>query len=50
MYRGLVQPQAVVPLQGGKTDRSPKEGGNTNLIPEFRRSRSTPRGKFLVLP
>ncbi|TYH30545.1 hypothetical protein ES288_A01G104000v1 [Gossypium darwinii] len=47
--RGLVQPQAVVPLQGGKTDRS-KEGSNTNLMPEFRRSRSTPRGKFLVLP
>ncbi|MBA0676303.1 hypothetical protein Goari_017788 [Gossypium aridum] len=48
--RGFVQPQAVVPLQGGKTDRSPKEGSNTNLMPEFRRSRSTPRGKFLVLP
>ncbi|XVE50907.1 hypothetical protein DITRI_Ditri01bG0201000 [Diplodiscus trichospermus] len=52
--RGLVQ--AVEPLLGGKTDRiqngasrQAKEGSNT-LMPEFRRSRSTPRGKFLVLP
>ncbi|KAK6269429.1 hypothetical protein POUND7_006534 [Theobroma cacao] len=52
--RGLVQ--AVEPLLGGKIDRIPngvirqaKEGGNT-LMPEFRRSRSSPRGKFLVLP
>ncbi|XWS09608.1 hypothetical protein CRYUN_Cryun39dG0004200 [Craigia yunnanensis] len=52
--RGLVQ--AVEPLLGGKTDRIPngvsrqaKEGSNT-LMPEFRRSRSSPRGKFLVLP
>lgn len=26
-----------------------KEGGNTSM-PEFRRSRSTPRGKFFILP
>ncbi|XP_022716667.1 kinesin-like protein KIN-14F [Durio zibethinus] len=52
--RGLVQ--AVEPMLGGKTDRIPngvtrqaKEGSNT-LMPEFRRSRSSPRGKFLVLP
>ncbi|XWS11407.1 hypothetical protein CRYUN_Cryun38cG0080700 [Craigia yunnanensis] len=52
--RGLVQ--VVDPLPGGKTDRIPigvsrqaKEGINTSM-PEFRRSRSSPRGKFLVLP
>ncbi|XVF33845.1 hypothetical protein REPUB_Repub18cG0006800 [Reevesia pubescens] len=52
--RGLVQ--AVEPLLGGKTDKIPngvsrqeKEGRNT-LMPEFRRSRSSPRGNFLVLP
>ncbi|OMP06953.1 hypothetical protein COLO4_07750 [Corchorus olitorius] len=57
--RGVVQ-AVVEPLLGGKTDRIPngngvtrqaKEASNTNtLMPEFRRSRSTPRGKFLVLP
>jgi hypothetical protein len=26
-----------------------KEGGNTSM-PEFRRSRSTPRGKYMILP
>ncbi|GMJ02890.1 kinesin-like protein 1, ARABIDOPSIS KINESIN-LIKE PROTEIN 1 [Hibiscus trionum] len=45
------QPQAVVPSLGRKTDRTPTEGNNTNpMMPEFRRSRSSPRGKFLVLP
>ncbi|XAR67332.1 Minus-end-directed kinesin ATPase [Bertholletia excelsa] len=29
--------------------RPPKEGGNS-AMPEFRRSRSTPRGKFVILP
>ncbi|KAK8527065.1 hypothetical protein V6N13_084936 [Hibiscus sabdariffa] len=51
--RGFMQsqPQAVVPSVGRKTERTPTEGNNTNLMmPEFRRSRSSPRGKFLVLP
>lgn len=29
--------------------RYPKEGSNTSM-PEFRRSRSSPRGKFFMLP
>lgn len=29
--------------------RLPREGSNTSM-PEFRRSRSTPRGKFMILP
>ncbi|XP_050203388.1 kinesin-like protein KIN-14F [Mercurialis annua] len=53
--RGIVQ--AVEPLLAGKfenklpsiTFRNVKEGGNTSM-PEFRRSRSTPRGKFFNLP
>ncbi|KAK8623085.1 hypothetical protein V6N13_117978 [Hibiscus sabdariffa] len=51
--RGFMQsqPQAVVPSLGRKTERTPTEGNNTNpMMPEFRRSRSSPRGKFLVLP
>ena len=52
--RGLVEP-----LLAGKLDnkvpngnglvRFPKEGPNSSM-PEFRRSRSTPRGKFMILP
>ncbi|XP_059443543.1 kinesin-like protein KIN-14F [Corylus avellana] len=50
--RGLVEP-----LLAGKLDnkvpnglvRFPKEGPNASM-PEFRRSRSTPRGKFMILP
>ncbi|KAJ9173861.1 hypothetical protein P3X46_016954 [Hevea brasiliensis] len=53
--RGVVH--AVEPLLAGKPEnklpnnaiRNPKEAGNTST-PEFRRSRSTPRGKFFVLP
>ncbi|XP_048235621.1 kinesin-like protein KIN-14F isoform X2 [Ricinus communis] len=53
--RGVVP--AVEPLLAGKLEnklpsnaiRNPKEGGNTSM-PEFRRSRSTPRGKFFNLP
>ncbi|XP_039061143.1 kinesin-like protein KIN-14F [Hibiscus syriacus] len=52
--RGLMQ--AVEPLLGEKNDRPPngvscqaKEASKTSM-PEFRRSRSSPRGKFLVLP
>ncbi|KAE8731493.1 Kinesin KP1 [Hibiscus syriacus] len=51
--RGFMQPQsqAVVPSLGRKTDRTPTEGNNTSpMMPEFRRSRSSPRGKFLALP
>lgn len=53
--RGIVQ--AAEPLLAGKTEnklpnggtRYQKEGSNMSM-PEFRRSRSTPRGKFLILP
>ncbi|KAH0997792.1 hypothetical protein GBA52_021656 [Prunus armeniaca] len=53
--RGVVQ--AAEPLLAGKTEnklpnggtRYQKEGSNMSM-PEFRRSRSTPRGKFLMLP
>ncbi|KAJ7963561.1 Kinesin-like protein [Quillaja saponaria] len=53
--RGIVQP--VEPLFTGKLEnkllnglsRNPKEGSNPT-IPELRRSRSTPRGKFFGLP
>ncbi|PQQ20343.1 hypothetical protein Pyn_16917 [Prunus yedoensis var. nudiflora] len=53
--RGVVQ--AAEPLLAGKTEnklpnggtRYQKEGSNMSM-PEFRRSRSTPRGKFLILP
>lgn len=49
--------QAAEPLLAGKTEnklpnggtRYQKEGSNMSM-PEFRRSRSTPRGKFLILP
>ncbi|XP_073263922.1 kinesin-like protein KIN-14F [Populus alba] len=49
--------QAVEPLIPGKLENklpnnvthTVKEGGNTSM-PEFRRSRSTPRGKFMILP
>lgn len=52
--------QAVEPLLSGKVVenkllngnggiRYPKEGSNTSM-PEFRRSRSSPRGKFFMLP
>ncbi|KAG4150269.1 hypothetical protein ERO13_D05G385900v2 [Gossypium hirsutum] len=44
--RGSVQ--AVEPFLGEK-NRQAKDGSKT-LMPEFRRSRSSPRGKFLVLP
>ncbi|PPR85789.1 hypothetical protein GOBAR_AA34909 [Gossypium barbadense] len=44
--RGSVQ--AVEPFLGEK-NRQEKDGSKT-LMPEFRRSRSSPRGKFLVLP
>lgn len=51
-FRGIVEP-----ILAGKLDnkvpngliRFPKEGSNTSM-PEFRRSRSSPRGKFLILP
>lgn len=53
--RGLVQ--AVEPLLAGKHEnklphgvvRYLKEGSNTSM-PEFRRSRSSPRGKLMILP
>ncbi|KAL5735585.1 hypothetical protein ACOSQ2_030373 [Xanthoceras sorbifolium] len=54
--RGLVQP--VEPFLGGKLENKlsngmmanqAKEGGNPSM-PEYRRSRSTPRGKFFNLP
>ncbi|KAK9268772.1 hypothetical protein L1049_000534 [Liquidambar formosana] len=49
--------QLVEPLLVGKQEnklpngviRHAKEGSNTSM-PEFRRSRSTPRGKFMILP
>jgi kinesin family protein C2/C3 len=49
--------QAVEPLIPGKLENklpnnvthTVKEGGNTSM-PEFRRSRSTPRGKYMILP
>ncbi|KAL9382883.1 hypothetical protein Peur_023206 [Populus x canadensis] len=49
--------QVVEPLLAGKLEnklpnnvtRNAKEAGNTSM-PEFRRSRSTPRGKFTILP
>lgn len=54
--RGLVQAVETLGLVGGKMERVPngvsrqaKEGSNS-MMPEFRRSRSSPRGKFLVLP
>ncbi|KAF5728491.1 Kinesin-like protein 1 isoform 2 [Tripterygium wilfordii] len=54
--RGQAQ-QAAESLLSGKTEnklqngviRNIKETGNTSM-PEFRRSRSSPRGKFLILP
>lgn len=53
-----LEPRGIVePILAGKLDnkvpngltRYPKEGSNTSM-PEFRRSRSSPRGKFLILP
>ncbi|KAF3943183.1 hypothetical protein CMV_030232 [Castanea mollissima] len=53
-----LEPRGIVePILAGKLDnrvpngliRFPKEGSNTSM-PEFRRSRSSPRGKFLILP
>ncbi|KAK0602864.1 hypothetical protein LWI29_037644 [Acer saccharum] len=55
LFRGLVQP--VEPFLAAKVENKlsngmanqAKEGGNPSM-PEFRRSRSTPRGKFFNLP
>lgn len=48
--RGLVQ--AVEPLSAGKHENKPPNGTirSNAPVPEFRRSRSSPRGKFLILP
>ncbi|KAB5534963.1 hypothetical protein DKX38_018049 [Salix brachista] len=51
------EPRVVEPLLAGKLENKPpnnvihssKEGGNTS-VPEFRRSRSSPRGKLTILP
>ncbi|KAJ6332515.1 hypothetical protein OIU77_008564 [Salix suchowensis] len=51
------EPRVVEPLLAGKLENkapnnvihSLKEGGNTS-VPEFRRSRSSPRGKLTILP
>ncbi|KAJ6770827.1 KINESIN-LIKE PROTEIN KIN-14F [Salix purpurea] len=51
------EPRIVEPLLAGKLENKPpndvihssKEGGNTS-VPEFRRSRSSPRGKLTILP
>lgn len=50
--RGLVEPLLAEKLDNQVPSgliRLPKEGSNTSM-PEFRRSRSTPRGKFMILP
>ncbi|KAJ4725383.1 Kinesin-like protein [Melia azedarach] len=55
--RGVVQ-QSVEPFVSWKlenkfpngTTHQANEGGSNTSMPEFRRSRSSPRGKFLVLP
>ncbi|KAF9673173.1 hypothetical protein SADUNF_Sadunf11G0121000 [Salix dunnii] len=52
-----LEPRVVEPLLAGKHENKPpnnvihsaKEGGNTS-VPEFRRSRSSPRGKLTILP
>ncbi|KAJ6376803.1 hypothetical protein OIU76_025870 [Salix suchowensis] len=51
------EPRVVEPLLAGKLENkapnnvihSWKEGGDTS-VPEFRRSRSSPRGKLTILP
>ncbi|XP_040987527.1 kinesin-like protein KIN-14F [Juglans microcarpa x Juglans regia] len=50
--RGPVEPLLAEKLDSKVPNgmiRLPKEGTNTSM-PEFRRSRSTPRGKFMILP
>ncbi|KAJ0103183.1 hypothetical protein Patl1_03773 [Pistacia atlantica] len=44
----ILAPRLENKLPNGQNHQA-KEGGNTSM-PEFRRSRSTPRGKFLVIP